>query len=139
MFQAGFLIHSSSGCCLIGGSLWNVSVCFLWACVDCWAECPGTELLLSSEWAVVRGRVAETVLPVRTRADCTGQLHYRRPPPVQKTHRCSIFLGWARGRLPYEWGMPPQRRPPTHWSRRAPCYMRRCQTGRQSMRRFVIN
>ena len=29
-----FLIHSSSGCCLIVGSLWNVSVCVLWVCVS---------------------------------------------------------------------------------------------------------
>ena len=40
-----FLIHSSSGCCLIVGSLWNVSVCFLWVWVDCLDECLGCLLL----------------------------------------------------------------------------------------------
>ena len=30
-----FLIVSFSGCCLIVGSLWNVSVCFLSVCVGC--------------------------------------------------------------------------------------------------------
>ena len=40
-----FLIHSSSGCCLIVGSLWNVSVCFLWVWVDCLDECLGCFLL----------------------------------------------------------------------------------------------
>ena len=35
----------------------------------------GNDLLLGSEWAVVFERIAETVLPVRTRVDCIGQLH----------------------------------------------------------------
>ena len=39
VFWVDFLIHSSSGCCLIVGSLWNVSVCFLWVCVDCLDDC----------------------------------------------------------------------------------------------------
>ena len=33
------LIHSSSGCCLIVGSLWDVSACFLWVCADCLGDC----------------------------------------------------------------------------------------------------
>ena len=33
------LIVSSSGCCLIVGSLWNVSVCFLSVCVGCLGGC----------------------------------------------------------------------------------------------------
>ena len=39
VLSVDLLIHSSSGCCLIVGSLWNVSVCFLWVCVDCLDDC----------------------------------------------------------------------------------------------------
>ena len=35
------LIVSFSGCCLIVGSLWNVSVCVLWVCVGCLGGCVG--------------------------------------------------------------------------------------------------
>ena len=33
-FEARCLFDSSSGCCIIAGSLWNVSVCFLRVCVS---------------------------------------------------------------------------------------------------------
>ena len=41
VFWVDCLIHSSSGCCLIVGSLWNVSVCF-YGCVSiAWSSVSG--------------------------------------------------------------------------------------------------
>ena len=77
----------------------------------------GKELILISEWAVVIERIAETVLPVHTRADCNGRTHrvesvaLNEQRPKQLVQHLSLLFG--------DRGMH------IHYARNSLCYVQR--------------